>query len=506
MKKNWLSVFVALLLLAFLAAPVSAWQGRMAGAGDAYGLIEDESDYLTHPAVIAMSKGFNAYGHYRLTYTKTSDWDYTVSLPSGPYLYPFKAGGDEWKNEGLLGAAFKLGAGMMGMFFEYTSIRGDYDGSALYDGVFASGFNTYDMQHKLDDYALRLIYGLPVGAVNLGAEVQIAYRNEEKETLLVEDDGDFYLNFPFGAEGIIESTLFPYMIPYKSKYWEAQGKVSVAGTMGAAKYALTFKGGFPFASDNKYTAGYYDGSTLDCQDAEGKVKGYNVGGDFWLRVPVNAKVALPFVVSAGYKKVTRDGDFASPSGLLISYISYEHEAEYMNVGVGGGVDFTPAKGTKVAAGLYYDYIRTSQKATFDYIDSGSNTFYDDYPDMPTQTEHRLTLKALAEKELTSTLAVRGGFNVFYGYVEADYATRHIYNGVFEPDYKFDISADGYNAGANASVGATFKLDKVALEPFLNAGYVKYSVDGDGLHGFAGPINGENDKADWHVGGGLSVRF
>ena len=178
----------------------------------------------------------------------------------------------------------------------------------------------------------------------------------------------------------------------------------------------------------------------------------------------------------------------------------------MNVGVGGGVDFTPAKGTKVAAGIYYDYIRTSQKATFDYIDIGSNTYYDDYPDMPTQTEHRLTLKALAEKEITPTLAVRGGFNVFYGWVEADYTTRYAYNGTFNPLYNFDMSGDGYNAGVNASVGATFKLNKVALEPFLNAGYVKYSVDGDGLHGLAGPISGENDKTNWNVGGGLSVRF
>jgi len=57
MKRNWLSVFAALLLLAVLAAPGMAWQGRMAGAGDAYGLIEDESDYLTHPAVPCHGQG-----------------------------------------------------------------------------------------------------------------------------------------------------------------------------------------------------------------------------------------------------------------------------------------------------------------------------------------------------------------------------------------------------------------------------------------------------------------
>jgi hypothetical protein len=273
--------------------------------------------------------------------------------------------------------------------------------------------------------------------------------------------------------------------------------LSVAGMIGAAKYALTLKGGLPFASDNKYTWSV----NSDQEELEGKVKGYNVGGDFWLRVPVSTKVALPFVVSAAYKKIKRDGDLARSFGPTW----YENEAEYTNVGVGGGVDFTPDKGTKVAAGLYYDYIRTSQEATFDDYFPGDYGRYI-YPDMPTQTEHRLTFKALAEKEITPAFALRGGFNVFYGWVEADYATRFAYNGVHLPDYNFDISADGSNMGVNASVGATFKLNKVALEPFLNAGYVKYSVDGDGLHGDAGPISGKNDKANWHVGGGLSVRF
>jgi len=497
MKKNWLSVFAAFLFLAVLAAPVSAWQGRMAGAGDAYGLIEDESDYLTHPAVIAMSKGFNAYGHYRLTYDKTSKWDYTVNIPAIPALYPFKTKGDEWKNEGLLGAAFQLGAGMMGVFFEYTGVRGKYEGSELYFFDGSTYLNTYDMKDRLNNYSLRLLYGLPVGAVNLGAEVQIAYRDEEKETSMLAADGDYGINWPWAASGFFESTLFPYMIPYKSKYWEAQGKLSVAGMIGAAKYALTLKGGLPFASDNKYTWSV----NSDQEELEGKVKGYNVGGDFWLRVPVSTKVALPFVVSAAYKKIKRDGDLARSFGPTW----YENEAEYTNVGVGGGVDFTPDKGTKVAAGLYYDYIRTSQEATFDDYFPGDYGRYI-YPDMPTQTEHRLTFKALAEKEITPAFALRGGFNVFYGWVEADYATRFAYNGVHLPDYNFDISADGSNMGVNASVGATFKLNKVALEPFLNAGYVKYSVDGDGLHGDAGPISGKNDKANWHVGGGLSVRF
>ena len=182
-KKNWLSVFAALLLLSVLAAPGMAWQGRMAGAGDAYGLIEDESDYLTHPAVIAMGKGFNAYGHYRLAYNNTAKWDYSGNILDYDY-HPFEADGYEWKNEGLIGTAFQVGAGRMGVFFEYMGIMGKYKGeeNELYEGSDLYLY-TFKMKDGLDNYSLRLIYGLPVGAVNLGAEIQLAYRNEKKRNI-----------------------------------------------------------------------------------------------------------------------------------------------------------------------------------------------------------------------------------------------------------------------------------------------------------------------------------
>lgn len=252
MKRNWLFVFAALLFLTVLAAPVSAWQGRMAGAGDAYGLIEDESDYLTHPAVIAMSKGFNAYGHYRLTYDKTSKWDSKINVTdlSDFDHHFYNVDGYAWKHEGLVGAAFQLGAGRMGVFLEYTGITGKYNGNETEQHWGYDYYYTIDMRDRLNNYSLRVIYGLPVGAVNLGAEVQLAYRDEEKKTVF----DDEYVNYPEAAGGgsDIYELLYQYMIPFKSKYWEAQGKVSLAGLIGKAKYAFTLKGGAPFASDNKY--------------------------------------------------------------------------------------------------------------------------------------------------------------------------------------------------------------------------------------------------------------
>jgi hypothetical protein len=60
-------------------------------------------------------------------------------------------------------------------------------------------------------------------------------------------------------------------------------------------------------------------------------------------------------------------------------------------------------------------------------------------------------------------------------------------------------------GVSVSAGATVKLDKVSLEPFVNAGYVKYKTSGDGTMGpFV--LDAEFKKDNWLIGGGLSVKF
>ena len=65
MKKT-LFLFMILSFLVFSLAGIAySWQGRMAGMGDPYGLIMDESDFLIHPAGIAKGKGINFYGNYR---------------------------------------------------------------------------------------------------------------------------------------------------------------------------------------------------------------------------------------------------------------------------------------------------------------------------------------------------------------------------------------------------------------------------------------------------------
>jgi hypothetical protein len=60
----FLVVIVGLLTLS-LAGVSHGWQGRMAGMGDPFGLVQDESDFLIHPSGIADGKGTNFYGNYR---------------------------------------------------------------------------------------------------------------------------------------------------------------------------------------------------------------------------------------------------------------------------------------------------------------------------------------------------------------------------------------------------------------------------------------------------------
>ncbi len=492
MKKSVLSMAVLLFVL-FLAVPSMAWQGRVAGAGDAAGLIEDESDFLIHPAAIASGKGFNAYGYYRLTYEKAKSWDYSASAPSLGVTYPYAADGRSWKNEGQVGAAFNLGAGRMGVFFDYTGVRGKYSGDEIYAGFSGPGFHNFDLENQTDNFAIRAIYGLPLGPVKVGAELQVAYLNEQQEHVF---NDELYKNYPWGAEDNPALNLLPYMIPFDSKYWEAQAKASVAGAAGPATYAFTLRGGLPFGGDNEYVSEYEEYSFT----AEGKVKGFNVAGDLWVRVPVSERMALPFVVSAGYRKIERDGSGIS---FYPSSVDYEHEATDLFAKVGGGVDVRLACGAKVAAGLYYDYLKSEQNLYF-FDNYPAGEFYvDDYTDMPKYTQHRLTLKALAEKELNPMVALRGGFGVFYGMVKSDYAYSAFDDeGPYSP---LSVSTDGSIMGVNASLGATIKLAPVALEPFINAGYMKYKTDGDGSLSVT-PVNVELSRTNWLVGGGLAVKF
>src|SRR4030042_1992846 len=128
MGKRILFLMILPALVLALAGVSYGWQGRMGGMGDPFGLLADESDFLIHPAKITKGEGIKFYGDYRFLYTGVTDWIYKVDGYNFVSLSSFTSNsdisGDEQQHDALLGAAFPLGPGRMGLFFTYKWIRG----------------------------------------------------------------------------------------------------------------------------------------------------------------------------------------------------------------------------------------------------------------------------------------------------------------------------------------------------------------------------------------------
>jgi len=312
MKKVHLFILIIGFMILYLAGPGHSWEGRMAGMGDPYGLIEDESDFLIHPSGIANGKDINFYGNYRFNWRDVPDWNhnrtYFASPPPNDYN-PIENSGHEWQHNGLLGAAFPIGPGRMGLFLEYTGKRGDYSGrnNEFYDPNYY--FNRFSFDSDHDAFALRLLYGLPLGGFKLGGEIQLAYRLEENKTFIYEDwlGGTYqlYWNFPFGNL-FAWINLHQFLFPYDSKYWEGILKGSLKGEIGPVKIAFTMKGGLIFWGDNKYEATSDGIGGSGFIDVSGDVKGWNIGSDFWLRYPLSKELSIPFLVKINYQDKNRD--------------------------------------------------------------------------------------------------------------------------------------------------------------------------------------------------------
>lgn len=499
MKKIPLFILILTFLVFSLAGIAYSWQGRMAGMGDPYGLIMDESDFLIHPAGIAKGEGIKFYGHYRFNYTDVRDWKYTLDLfdPVTRVLishFPFRASGDEQNHEALVGAAFPVGLGRMAFFFQYAGKDSDFTGHENALDLGSPVFHRFSMDSDLDSFALRLLYGLPMGGFKLGGEIQLAYRNEENKTFL-----DFDKNKPFGVFYFyLGENLFPFIFPYDSKYWEAVLKGSLKGAIGPAKIAFTIRGGYIFGGDNKLNTGPGSGSIK----MDGEVKGWNIGSDLWMRVPLAKGLSVPMLVKVDYQKKTRDGDGPGFGGSYI--FDYKNGEKILKMEAGAGLDKEFAKGSKIAAGIYYGYLRSKNDYTITQSGSGflGTVDHTNYPD---QTEHRVILRLVGEKEFSSMFAMRMGLSFFYGWVKENLEMKFQDN--TPSNYLDDMSLNGNHWGIGASLGATVKFQRFCIEPFLGGGYQKFKVNGDGFNSvFPAVTEMDKLKKEWSVGGGLSVKF
>ncbi len=456
MRKRYLVMLLPLLVLA-LASTSYAWQGRMGGMGDPFGLVADESDYLIHPAKIANGKGVSFYGDYRFTFTDVTDWE---------FFGVFNIPGNELRHNALVGTALPLGPGRMGLFFQYDGIRGDFDGGGAGEVI--------GLKSRVDDFVLRLLYGLPIGGIKVGGEVQFAYRQEENEIneAIFSGPTAHWLNDDFLPE---------YLYPYDSHYWEALFKGSLEGKAGPFDLEFTLRGGFLFGSANDWPFEYQSpiGTPVLGWDMKGGVQGWRIGGDFWARYVRGYGLTFPMLVRVDYQQKTWDGH-GPGSGLYTGIVwNYEHEKRDLSITAGGGLDKEFGKDARIAVGAYYNYIQGSEEHMV--FDNGTlNTSWT----IPDITEHRALFRIAGEQRLSSIAVLRGGINGFYGW--------RIWK---EKGLLFPVSADGSHMGFGISGGVTITLKHFTFEPFIGYGYEWLDLDEEGVA-----------RSQWNIGGGLSILY
>jgi hypothetical protein len=506
-KKVLFLTILAVLVLA-IAGVAQAWQGRMGGMGDPYGLVADESDYLIHPAKIANGEGVRFYGDYRFTYTGVMDWDYDVAVfNSGGSLlrsYRYNTSGNDQTNGALIGTAFPVGPGRMGLFFHYEGNRGDYEGNV--QSIFSPPTDAYELASKFDAFTVQALYGLPIGrSFKLGGEFQLVYHQEENETQMLQESVPPFGTLLENPQGSFSIALFSgnknfllFMTPCDSHYLEALFKGSLDATLGPIDAALTVRGGFIFNSDNEFVRV----GALNTFDLRGEVEGWRIGGDLWLRYPLAKDLTVPFLVRIDYQTKTRDGSgIIPPGGALAGFqADYDSKERSFDLEVGGGLDKEFSKGMRLAAGIYYDYndarniFSLTVPADFDFAD------YSPYPSL---TEHRLRVALAGEWGISPAVTLRMGLEPFIGWIREDF--QNASNELFS--FNEDVSLDGTRWGIGASLGGTIKFKPLTLEPFVNGGYQEMRLDGDGIEFYRSVIIDARElQRQWYVGGGFSILY
>jgi hypothetical protein len=334
----------------------------MAGMGDPYGLVEDESDFLLHPSQIVSGEGIRYYANYRFNYTNVLDWNYTLNrFDSATGLligrWPYRGGGNEQEHDVLLGVSFPFGRGRMGLFSEYAGKRKEFEGheESFYSPAIPSSlFFRYGLENDLDAFSVRLLLGLPVSGVNFGTEVHLGYRHEQSETFAEYSVNDLSVSGVNTLSGAAAPwwNFFPFLYPHDSKYWESHMKLSADTAIDSLKVAFSVSGGYIFSAENelKYKEIVSDltlPSTILILD--GDIEGWKATGDLWLRYLLTNNISLPFSVKVEYSKRTLMGrKAATVPGMNLMLLQEQRNAFHINVG--GGADKDLGKGTRLAGG------------------------------------------------------------------------------------------------------------------------------------------------------------
>jgi hypothetical protein len=427
------------------------------------------------------------------------DWDYDLDAltTAGVLLafFDYETSGQEYNNNALLGAATPLGPGRFGIFFTYDGIQGDYDGDRYLLGM--SNVAGYDLTNGHDNFALRLLYGLPVLGMDAGIELGIAYRDEEKRWWIPYTTNDVW---PTDST----QNLHFFMNPYDSNYWEILWKAGLGRECNAASFDWTIRGSNIISSNNTYE--YIYGAPVPGEQVvmKGNVTGFSIGSDLWFRYQMNDGLTLPFVVSVDYTSKHRDGDGIGTGIVdLGDPYAYEHKETTFEVRVGGGAEKKINAGGLISAALYYYYLHGREDQWFN--NSGWPYLYD-YAGFPLHKEHRLAVSFAGELELSPSVTLRMGLDPFYGWV----VTHDFEQSSHLAALTDTIRLDGYTWGIGGSLGGSVQFGSFTMEPFINGGWQQYDLNGDGERLIGGTISNLWDmdlsRDEWYIGGGCSFLY
>jgi len=162
-----------------------------------------------------------------------------------------------------------------------------------------------------------------------------------------------------------------------------------------------------------------------------------------------------------------------------SSFDYKNRETIFQLKVGGCVDKEFAKGTRIAAGIYYDYINRENEFSWQGGSVEEEQCFFDHSSYPDQIEYRLTLKLLGEKEICPVVTMRMGLNFSYGWGKGRY--KFDASGSIPDSYMDDIPFDGSGWGIGAWLGSTVKFQRFSLELFLGGGYQTLKLRGTSIN-------------------------
>ncbi|HEX2966134.1 MAG TPA: hypothetical protein VHO84_10120 [Syntrophorhabdaceae bacterium] len=525
MTRKWLMLGFVLMMVISFSFSANAWTGRMAGMGNPYGLVEDESDFLFHPALITQGKGIALYGDLGFSYNKlkwsgSSTFAEFLSEGGDVGSNAIDVKGHEWVANTRLGITFPAYSGRMGVFLGYsgnTLSKGKYTGSNSTDFDYTYT-NDLPQSHKYTNETasfpeFRFIYAQPLnGKLKLGGEFGITYREEKLESSFSAGD-DTISNFSPFMNHSGQVYMVPFQVPYNSKYWDATLKGSVETQIGPSTLSFTPYYGTIIDGRNRfdYNASLYD-SYNDNIMAKGSIHGWRVGGELWWRFPVSSNSTVPVLlrVERGSKKRTGTSN-GSLDGYDVSAIDtyvFSSRERNLTIEFGPGINALIGNGNRVAAGIYYGF--SKKKTDFDAVewDEGEDLCDStNYNGIPDSKEHRVTLKGSGEFAISPVFSLTSGLNLFYSKVKNNYSFY------FENDLRQAAwNMKGHAWGIGASIGAIYKLNQLSVEPYINGGYQRLRMSGNGWNTNdsddygSGTITARQKKSLWNVGTGFAIKF